>query len=186
MQMCQWLRHFCCPLGILRILHKQSDVFVLSTAYRTAPILFQIILVRWGLDPAIGFQAWCLWAVGIYVFSSGKAWVISLLTLIQNLDRFLTEPSLRNHLEPVEVLGSIIAAVCHDLDHPGLTDMTWFHWTSGSWCSHYTHDVTKLFQSFSLTMQTTFFNSLSPKHWKTWNSPLPFLFAALICKNASF
>ena len=127
------------------------------------------------MRPWSSYRSPGLWVVGIYVFSSGKAWVISLLTLIQNLDRFLTEPSLRNHLEPVEVLGSIIAAVCHDLDHPGLTDMTWFHWTSGSWCSLYTHDVTKLFQSFSLTMQTTFFNSLSPKHWKTWNSPLPFL-----------
>ena len=33
--------------------------------------------------------------------------------------RFLAEPALRVHLEPVEILGSIIAAVCHDLDHPG-------------------------------------------------------------------
>ena len=33
--------------------------------------------------------------------------------------RFLAEPALRIHLEPVEILGSIIAAVCHDLDHPG-------------------------------------------------------------------
>ena len=146
----------------------------LSTAYRTDPILFQIILVRWGLDPAKGFQAWCLWVVGIYVFSSGKAWVISLLTLIQNLDRFLTEPSLRNHLEPVEVLGSIIAAVCHDLDHPGLTDMTWFHWTSGSWCSLYTHDVTKLFQSFSLTLNRTFLRVSAQSIEKRETAPFHF------------
>jgi hypothetical protein len=28
----------------------------------------------------------------------------------------------RSHIEPAEILGSIIAAVCHDLDHPGLNE----------------------------------------------------------------
>lgn len=35
---------------------------------------------------------------------------------------FLAEPALRGHLRPVEVLSAIVAAVCHDVDHPGFNE----------------------------------------------------------------
>ena len=32
---------------------------------------------------------------------------------------FLLEDSIRRHLRPVETMAALVAAVCHDLDHPG-------------------------------------------------------------------
>ena len=35
---------------------------------------------------------------------------------------FLSEPLLRKHLTPLEVMASLVAAVCHDVDHPGFNE----------------------------------------------------------------
>ena len=37
----------------------------------------------------------------------------------QAINCFLREPALRRHLRPVETMAALLAAVCHDLDHPG-------------------------------------------------------------------
>ena len=37
----------------------------------------------------------------------------------QAMNCFLQENSIRRHLRPVETMAALVAAVCHDLDHPG-------------------------------------------------------------------
>lgn len=37
----------------------------------------------------------------------------------QAIHCFLQQPALRAHLTPLEFMGAVVAAVCHDLDHPG-------------------------------------------------------------------
>ena len=37
----------------------------------------------------------------------------------QAMSCFLREDSIRRHLRPVETMAALVAAVCHDLDHPG-------------------------------------------------------------------
>ena len=35
---------------------------------------------------------------------------------------FLAEPLIKKHLTPLEVMASLVAAVCHDVDHPGFNE----------------------------------------------------------------
>ena len=70
------------------------------------------------LDPLTAWKFFCLVEQG-YHESNPYHNAVHAADVTQAIHCFIGEPFLREHLKPIEIMGSVVAAVCHDLDHPG-------------------------------------------------------------------
>lgn len=114
-------------LALDRLSSWNFNAFSLDTVTggRSVPVLGTHLLKHLGvinnfkLDLVNVWKFFCLIERG-YHNSNPYHNSIHAADVTQAMYCFLTEPKIKEHVTSIEILAAIIAAVCHDLDHPGV------------------------------------------------------------------
>ncbi len=79
------------------------------------------LLAHYRLDPIVVWKFFFLVEQG-YHSSNPYHNAVHAADVTQAIHCFLQEDAIRRHLTPMEMMAALVAAVCHDLDHPGKSE----------------------------------------------------------------